>query len=213
MAKSRPTIDPQKHQRILDAAMHEFARLGFRDAKTDHIAEAADVSKGLLFNYFGSKANLYVTTVQATYTKITQAADMSVWQDAKDLSTMLTRALRYKIQLQLTYPDEFALAMAAYAEVGSLPAKLRPKVQAIWENTLQQSVPEMVTPVLNRLPLRDGISTTTVSNMILMVSELIGQQAKVMIRQDPQIKIEAFDPVIAQAKQYMAILEHGFLKD
>ncbi|WP_054715975.1 TetR/AcrR family transcriptional regulator [Lacticaseibacillus manihotivorans] len=73
MAKSRPTIDPEKQARILDAAMHQFAHHGFRDTKTDAIAQAADVSKGLIFNYFDSKANLYLETVRSTYAKIMQS--------------------------------------------------------------------------------------------------------------------------------------------
>ena len=193
--------------------MHAFAQHGYRDTNTEQIAERAGVSKGLIFHYFQSKANLYVETVRATYSKIVAAADMSVWQDSADLKDMVVRALRYKIQLQLRYPDEFALAMQAYAEVGNLPERLRPQLQAIWSNQLTTSVPDMVGPVLQRMPLRAGVTAETISNMILMLSNAIGEQAKVMVRANPQIKIEDFDPVVDQAVQYMDVLEHGFLAE
>lgn len=211
MAKSRLTIDSEKQTRILEAAMHQFAHHGFRDTKTDAIAQAADVSKGLIFNYFGSKANLYLETVRRTYAKILKAADMSVWQDSPDLETMVARALRYKIQMQLDYPDEFALAMQAYAEVGNLPAELRTKVAAIWTTVTENKVPDMITPVLKRLPMRPGIDTQTVVNMMTMMMNLIGEPAKKMIRDDPNIQINDFDPIIAQVLQYVRILEYGFL--
>ncbi len=71
----------------------------------------------------------------------------------------------------------------------------------------------MVGPVLQRMPLRAGVTAETISNMILMLSNAIGEQAKVMVRANPQIKIEDFDPVVDQAVQYMDVLEHGFLAE
>lgn len=211
MVKSRPSIDPKKQARILDAAMHEFAHHGYRDTKTDAIAAAADVSKGLIFNYFGSKAHLYLETVRTTYDKIIQVADMSVWQDSPDLEEMVKRALRYKIQMQLDYPDEFALTMQAYGEVGNLPESLRPKVEAIWTGLTQAQVPDMITPILERLPLRAGVTPQLVTNMVAMLTNLIGDQAKVMIQANPNIQVQDFDGLIDNVMQYMQILEHGFL--
>ncbi|WP_461214073.1 TetR/AcrR family transcriptional regulator [Lacticaseibacillus sp. GG6-2] len=211
MVKSRPAIDPEKKARILNVAMHQFAHHGYRDTKTDAIAQEADVSKGLIFNYFGSKANLYLETVRTTYDQIIAVADFSVWQDAADLKQMIQRALRYKIGLQLQYPDEFALSMQAYADAGNLPESLRPKVAAIWANMTATSVPTLVTPIIERLPLREGVSATTVANMLLTMVNLIGEQSKAMIRQNPEITIDAFDPIIDQVLTYIDILEHGFL--
>ena len=193
--------------------MHQFAQNGYRNTKTDLIAQEADVSKGLIFNYFGSKANLYLETVRTTYAKIIAVADLSVWQDAADLKQMVQRALRYKIGLQLQYPDEFALSMQAYAEVGNLPENLRPKIQAIWADLTATEVPEMVVPIIKRLPLRPGVSADTVANMLLMLVNLIADQSKQMIRDNPNIKIEAFDPIIDQVLANIDILEHGFLAD
>lgn len=211
MVKSRPAIDPEKKARILDRAMHQFAQSGYRDTKTDAIAQAANVSKGLIFNYFGSKEQLYLETVQTTYAKIMAVADLSVWQEAPDLKQMIQRALRYKISLQLQYPDEFALSMQAFAEVGHLPKRLQPKIQAIWTAVTTENVPDMVTPVLKRMPLRPGVAVETVAKLLLTLIDLITEQSKEMIRQDPNIKIDAFDPVIAQVLDAIDILEHGFL--
>ena len=211
MVKSRPTIDPEKQSRILDAAMHQFAHHGFRDTKTDAIAREADVSKGLIFNYFGSKANLYLETVRTTYAKTMAVADMSVWQDSPDLEEMVKRALRYKIQMQIDYPDEFALTMQAYAEVGNLPAGLRTKVDAIWTTLTDSQIPDMITPILKRSPMREGVDIDTVVKMTAMMTNLIGEQAKVMIRDNPNIQIDDFDPVMAQVMKYMRVLEYGFL--
>lgn len=50
-------------QKILDAALKEFATFGFEGARVDRIAEEAGINKALLFYYFSSKQNLYHTVI------------------------------------------------------------------------------------------------------------------------------------------------------
>ncbi len=50
---------PSRKDRILDAALVEFAQRGAAGARTAAIADAAGVNKQLIFYYFGSKAGLY----------------------------------------------------------------------------------------------------------------------------------------------------------
>jgi AcrR family transcriptional regulator len=54
-----------REQSILDAAGQVFAR-GYRAASMDEIAGLADVSKPMLYAYFGSKEGLYVAYVDRT---------------------------------------------------------------------------------------------------------------------------------------------------
>ncbi|WP_018305278.1 TetR/AcrR family transcriptional regulator [Desulfitobacterium hafniense] len=53
-------LDEQKRERILNAAIAEFAYKSYEDASTNTIVTAAQIGKGMLFHYFGSKKNLYL---------------------------------------------------------------------------------------------------------------------------------------------------------
>jgi AcrR family transcriptional regulator len=50
--------------RILDAALDEFATHGVAGARVDRISAAAGCNKNLLYVYFGSKENLFVTVLE-----------------------------------------------------------------------------------------------------------------------------------------------------
>lgn len=50
-------------QRLLDAALSEFACKGFAEANINHISEAAGFSKGTVYNYFPSKQALMLALV------------------------------------------------------------------------------------------------------------------------------------------------------
>lgn len=53
-------IAGHKRDRIVTAALEEFATSGFAAASTNRIVENAGISKGSLFKYFGSKEELYL---------------------------------------------------------------------------------------------------------------------------------------------------------
>jgi len=92
-------LEPEKQERIINAAMTEFLH-GFKKASTDNVVREAGISKGLLFHYFGTKERLYnflidyaIDTVKAEYLDLVNINQPdildSIWQSSllkKDLS-------------------------------------------------------------------------------------------------------------------------------
>ncbi|WP_160115357.1 TetR/AcrR family transcriptional regulator [Varibaculum vaginae] len=52
-------LDPKKAQRIINAAVTEFAEKGYEAANTNEIAKTAGIAVGSLFQYFKTKENLF----------------------------------------------------------------------------------------------------------------------------------------------------------
>ena len=48
-------LDEKKQERIIDAALKEFAEYGYENASTNRIVKTCGVSKGSLFKYFENK--------------------------------------------------------------------------------------------------------------------------------------------------------------
>ncbi|MDH3774474.1 MAG: TetR/AcrR family transcriptional regulator, partial [Deltaproteobacteria bacterium] len=58
----RPTFTKlpfDKKERILDAAIDEFSRCGYEKASINRMVGRLGIAKGSIFQYFGSKKNLY----------------------------------------------------------------------------------------------------------------------------------------------------------
>ena len=60
-------IPGQKQQRILDAAIAEFAANGFAGANINRIARQAGISIGAMYKYFRSKEDLYLTIIERAH--------------------------------------------------------------------------------------------------------------------------------------------------
>ncbi len=62
-----------REQEMLDAAVAEFARLGFHAASMDDIAAHANVSKPMVYAYLGAKEDLFVACLHREGTRLMQA--------------------------------------------------------------------------------------------------------------------------------------------
>jgi AcrR family transcriptional regulator len=59
-ANSTPERNPERtRERILSAALKEFAAKGFAGARVDAIASRASINKRMLYHYFGNKEGLF----------------------------------------------------------------------------------------------------------------------------------------------------------
>lgn len=71
MAEKKIKRDSKKTaQRILQAAMDEFAQKGLGGARVDTIAERSQSNKRMLYHYFGSKDQLFLAVLESAYTEI-----------------------------------------------------------------------------------------------------------------------------------------------
>jgi AcrR family transcriptional regulator len=66
---------PVRERQMLAVAQRVFAERGFRGASVDAIAEGAEISKPMLYAYFGSKEGLYRACMQRSRASLVDALD------------------------------------------------------------------------------------------------------------------------------------------
>ncbi|MFC5447699.1 TetR/AcrR family transcriptional regulator [Paenibacillus aestuarii] len=106
-------LGPEKQERVLNAALKEFAINGYDAASTNAIVREAGISKGLLFHYFNSKKELFLFLydyalgmVEASYVSRIDLAERDVLMRCRQISLL-------KIELIHKHPDIFNFIMAA----------------------------------------------------------------------------------------------------
>jgi AcrR family transcriptional regulator len=80
-------------ERILDAALAEFADHGFAGARVDRIAAAAGCNKNLIYVHFGSKEALFTTVIERNTARIVEALPFT----PDDLADYAARAFDYAL--------------------------------------------------------------------------------------------------------------------
>jgi AcrR family transcriptional regulator len=97
-------IRSARKQEILEAALQVFAEKGYANASISEIGRQANISKGLLYNYFESKDDLLQQILTFGSDKISEglfAENMTMEQFLADTEKMLDNVVKYKEFLTL----------------------------------------------------------------------------------------------------------------
>ena len=105
-----------RREKIIRSAYQVFSRNEYKRASMSAIADAAGISKSLLFYYFKNKKELYLYLV-CHAENLTRSAvqDYGVWE-TEDLFEMLRRNVRAKCSLSVKYPEICMFSVKAYYE-------------------------------------------------------------------------------------------------
>jgi AcrR family transcriptional regulator len=125
--------------RILKAAREIFFRDGFADTNLDEIAARAQMGKGTLYRYFGSKAELYIAVLADGGASFDQAMAEAIEEGSSALERL--RAIgRFYRRYWIDHPDYFAIfsAVENHEFIGQLPPSQLAQVRQIWEQSLRR---------------------------------------------------------------------------
>jgi AcrR family transcriptional regulator len=98
--RRRLTPDARRAE-LLRAGERVFTEAAYEDVSIEQIAEAAGVSKNLLYHYFGGKRDLYLETIRAPTKEMLASTE-------PDMSLEPSARLRASIDQHLAYVEEHA---------------------------------------------------------------------------------------------------------
>ena len=111
-------IPEDKRPRILNSALEEFSRYGYSNTSTNNIVESAEISKGLLYHYFGSKERLYAIlkefAVEMAYKDVIDRLNWNV----SDIYERVKEYYNIKIHISKQYPYLFRFIDSLAYEMG-----------------------------------------------------------------------------------------------
>lgn len=103
-------------RRILDAALVEFAANGLAGARVDEIAARAGANKRMLYAYFGSKEDLWLTVLEAAYARKREEERSLAVDDLSPAEAVeeapeeaMSRLVRFNFRYTARHPEFVAL--------------------------------------------------------------------------------------------------------
>ena len=77
-------LNEEKKERIINAAMIEFATHGYENSSTNRIVKECGISKGSLFKYFKSKEELYFYLIEIIFAEMSKEIETWITKISKD---------------------------------------------------------------------------------------------------------------------------------
>ena len=107
-------LPEEKRNKIINGALHVFAKYDYKKATADEIVKCAGISKGLLFYYFGDKKGLYLYLLEYSYGYVT--GQMAALRDSRetDFFRILVDVQACKLRILSEHPDIMMFVIRTY---------------------------------------------------------------------------------------------------
>jgi TetR/AcrR family transcriptional regulator len=114
------SLEPERRNAILNAALREFASKGFDDASTNVIAKVSGISKPLMFHYVNNKKDFFLFLFDYCLEILEREYFNRIDLHEKDIFERLRQTCLLKIQVMQKYPwifDFIRVAVITDSEV------------------------------------------------------------------------------------------------
>lgn len=109
-------LSPEKQQTVLNAGFHVFSQNSYKKSPMSEIAEAAGISKSLLFHYFANKKELYLFLWDTCARMTVEEMEKNGCYEQADLFDSMEKGMQVKLGLMRRYPDIGMFAIRAFYE-------------------------------------------------------------------------------------------------
>ena len=109
-------LPKDKQQAIINAGYRVFSQNSYKNSPMSEIAEAAGISKSLLFHYFQNKKELYLFLWENCAETTIEFLTRYDCYYQKDLFESMERGMQAKIEIIRLYPDMGNFAIRAFYE-------------------------------------------------------------------------------------------------
>ena len=113
----RPSVETERRQQILDAALTCFSRSGYHQTTMDDLAAELPFSKGLLYYYFPAKRDLFVALLDNWAMQSIQAWE-AMLSPGEEVVAQICKSIQYGVQLVAASSDLARIEFEFYSQVG-----------------------------------------------------------------------------------------------
>ena len=172
MYESFERLSDEKRNVILGSGIKEFSQKTYSEVNTDTITKNSNISKGLLFHYFGTKSNFYLYCLERALQ--TLVVDFTPNKD-KDFYDVVFSSLDEKIELIQKFPDEMHfINMASRESNASIQISKNELLKKYTELGKKNSF-EVYSQALQKIDLKDKNNPKVLEALMLYTTSIMNK--------------------------------------
>lgn len=190
---------------ILDACLQTFARHGYERTTTAMLAEAAGVSKALIFHHFRSKADLYLALLDRCAALARASLDPSQLERADDFFEARERFSRIKFEFVHRHRDVYRVLKEAYL---TPPAELKDELERR-QDALNTERREIWRRLFAKVPLRKGVDRRQAFELVMLAIEHFEQKYLAEMTEDTELDPGHVRRFLRERHRFLGMIRHG----
>ena len=196
-------LDEKKRIKIINSAMEEFSKNTYDKASTNRIVEKAGLSKGSLFNYFGSKERLYKYLEIFSVKEMTDVIVEKLNWEESDILNRIKEIVTIKLEVCHKYPHliGFSKRITANKSIEELKAIHEEYAPNIYEKIYYKNIDFSL--------FKENIEVKEVMNILIWTFEKMGEDYLKRIKTGEEVNI---DELSDEVDRYIKVLREGFYR-
>lgn len=200
-------LDKEKQDRIVNAAMKEFAQKGYDNASTNEMVKAAGISKGLLFHYFQNKKQLFLFLYDYFIEVLTEEFYKKIDLSEPDFFQRIQQTSLVKLDVLKVYPDVMKFLEVAYMEESA-------EVKAELDNRKREFTEINFNKIYKGIDLskfKDDLDIQKALKIVIWTFEKLGEEAMYKAKLSGSREVD-YDQVFKESEEYIELLKRSFYK-
>ncbi|HHX48840.1 MAG TPA: TetR/AcrR family transcriptional regulator [Clostridiales bacterium] len=155
-------------QRILDAALEEFANYGYLGASLNRVCKEKNISKGMIYHYFRSKDELYLLCLENCFNDLTKYLKINFENKNNDIESML----KQYFELRLDFFAKNPLYLGLFSDlILNTQNHLKTNICVIKKDFDELNI-SILKSMLNTASLRKGLTIDTIVKDFIMYTNI-----------------------------------------
>ena len=198
-------LTEDKKQRILQTCIQEFAEKGYEKASTNTIIKDAEISKGILFHYFGSKKGLFLYVIEYCLQFFVSEYRKYPLQKSGDIFDRILELGMIKLKITHANPNISKLVLHAYMNT---PEDIRSEIHDKYTKLSNELLPTIFEDI-DVSKFRNGVNPQKALEMVMLFLEALqGKYTQEYYGREQEL-LGDMDKIMEEYKEYIEVLKYG----
>jgi AcrR family transcriptional regulator len=199
----------EKRNKIIEASIKEFAREGYKSASTNNIIKEAEISKGAIFHYFGSKKALYLYILNYLIDYYVKYMISMMKVNNPDILGRILEWEKLKLSIALKEPLVHRFFASAFKNI---PDEVKEEVEEIYKRLYKIGY-ELTTEGIDLSRFRDNLDKQKAIELIIMAMEGILQRRIEKFSFSKYSEDDGITKAFEELEEYITVMRKAFYKD
>lgn len=205
MYRNFENLSDDKKQRILEACILEFANKGYEKASTNAIIKDAEISKGILFHYFGNKKSLFLYIIDYCLQLLVSEYRKYPLNQPDDIFDRILEFGMLKLKVSLANPNISKLIAHAFMNT---PESIRFEIQDKYKKLSTELMPSIFQDI-DSSKFRNGVNPKKALEIVMLFLEALQTKYTKEYQGREQDLLGNVDKIMEEYTEYIEILKHG----
>lgn len=199
--------------KILDACFDLFAKDGYSKTTTIMLADAAGISKALLFHHFKSKKKLYISVLERCFDKMSEEINEESLTEFDDFFEARGESGKDKIEYLRQHPDLSKLLFEAFH---STPDELKEEVFKFSifikskYGAQTDAKDKLLRELFNEIPLREGVDSELAYELIDAAMAYFRKKIAAELTDEEKLLDSSYwDELFEKKKEFLKMIRYG----